>query len=105
MNKFITITLLTLFFPNFAQAFSVKHDFFVTIGIFDASKTEFTYTLNKNNYKIFSKVMTNGFFNTIYPFEAKYTSSGIIKNSQMTTTDYNYESKSKYNSRTKLIIT
>ena len=95
MQKFITILLICLIFPNLSEAITVKHNFFVTVGLFDASKTEFTYTLNKSNYKIASKVMTNGFFNTIYPFEANYITSGTIKNSQMTTIDYNYESKSK----------
>ena len=104
MQKFITILFICLILPSLSQAFSIKHDFFVTVGIFDASKTEFTYTLNKNNYKVASKVMTNGFFNTIYPFEANYISSGVINNSQMTTIDYNYEAKSKFNTRTKTVI-
>ena len=104
MQKFTTILVFCLLFPSLANAFTVKHNFFVTVGIFDASKTEFNYTLNKNNYKISSKIMTNGFFNTIYPFEANYTTSGTIKNSQMTTTDYNYESKSKSKKRSKKVF-
>lgn len=104
MQKFITILLICLIFPNLSEAITVKHNFFVTVGLFDASKTEFTYTLNKNNYKIASKVMTNGFFNTIYPFEANYITSGTIKNSQMTTVDYNYESKSKSKTRRKKVF-
>lgn len=104
MKKFMTILLICLIFPTISEAFSVKHDFFVTIGLFDASKTEFSYTLNKNSYKIASKIMTNGFFNTVYPFEANYTTSGKIANSQMSTIDYNYESKSKYKKRSKQVF-
>lgn len=103
MKKFVTILLFCLIFPCLSQAFSIKHDFFVTVGIFEASKTEFTYTLEKNNYKVASKVMTNGFFNTIYPFEANYTTSGKLEGSQLTTVDYNYEAKSKFNTRTKKV--
>lgn len=103
MQKFITILLVCLLFPRISNAITVNHDFFVTVGIFDASKTEFTYTINKDDYKIASKVMTNGFFNTIYPFEANYITSGKIKNSQMTTVDYNYESKSKSKTRSKKV--
>ena len=103
MQKFVTILFMCLIFPSLSNAFSVKHDLFVTVGIFDASKTEFTYTLNKNDYKIASKIITNGFFNVIYPFEAKYTSSGNISGSKITTSDYSYEAKSKYNSRTKKV--
>ena len=104
MKKFITILFICLILPSLSQAFSVKHNFFVTVGIFDASKTDFTYTLNKDDYQITSKVMTNGFFNAVYPFEANYTTSGIINGSQLTTIDYNYEAKSKYNTRTKKVF-
>ncbi len=103
MQKFVTIFFICLIFPTLSQAFSIKHDFFITVGIFDASKTEFTYTLNNDNYKVASKVMTNGLFNTIYPFEANYVTSGKINASQMTTVDYNYEAKSKFNTRTKKV--
>ena len=104
MQKFITILSVFIIIPSLSHAFSVKHNFFVTVGIFDASKTEFTYSLTENNYKVASKVMTNGFFNTVYPFEANYTSSGTIDKSQMTTADYNYEAKSKYNTRSKKVF-
>ena len=104
MKKFTIVFLICLIFPSLANAFTVKHDFFVTIGLFDACKTEFSYTLNKNNYKISSKITTNGFFNTVYPFEANYITSGTIKNSQMTTIDYNYESKSKSKKRSKKVF-
>jgi hypothetical protein len=104
MKKFTTIFIIYILFPSLAEALTVKHDFFVTVGLFDASKTEFIYSLNKNNYKIASKITTNGFFNTIYPFEAKYVTSGTIKNSQMTTIDYNYESKSRSKKRSKTVF-
>ena len=104
MKKFTIIFLICLIFPSLSKAYTIKHNFFVTVGLFDASKTEFTYSLNKNTYKIASKIMTNGFFNTIYPFEANYITSGTIKNSQMTTIDYNYESKSRTKKRSKKVF-
>ena len=104
MKKIITILLISLIFPSMAKAFTVKHNFFITVGIFDASKTQFSYTLNPHDYKVASKVMTNGFFNAVYPFEANYITSGKIKSSQMVTLDYNYEAKSKFNTRTKKVF-
>ena len=104
MKKFTIVLFFCILFPSLTNAFTIKHNFFVTIGLFDASKTEFSYTLNKNDYKISSKIMTNGFFNTVYPFEANYITSGVIKNSQMTTLDYNYESKSKSKTYSKKVI-
>lgn len=103
MQKFITVLFICLILPSLSQAFSIKHDFFVTVGVFDASKTEFTYTLNKDSYKVASKIMTNGFFNVVFPFEANYKTSGKLSGSQMTTVDYNYEAKSKFNTRTKKV--
>ena len=87
MQKFI-LSLLFFLLPLSANAFTVKHDFFVTVGFFDASKTSFAYTLNQNSYKISSDVKTNGFFDTIYPFQAIYNTTGIITDSQMQTTDF-----------------
>ena len=103
MQKFI-LSLLFFLLPLSANAFTVKHDFFVTVGFFDASKTSFAYTLNQNSYKISSDVKTNGFFDTIYPFQAIYNTTGIITDSQMQTTDYNYTAKSKFNTRTKKVF-
>ena len=103
MKKFI-LTLLIFLTPLSAKAFTVKHDFFVTVGIFDASKTSFSYTLNKDSYKIESDVKTNGFFHTVYPFRATYNTSGTIADSKMNTTDYNYTAKSKFNTRSKKVF-
>ncbi len=103
MKKIILILLISLI-PLSAEAFTVKHDFFVTVGLFDASIATFSYTLNKKSYRISSNVQTNGIFNTIYPFQAIYNTSGTITDSQMQTTDYNYTAKSKFNIRRKKVF-
>lgn len=100
----------TIFFLFFllccgkAHAFSVKHDFFVTVGPFDASKTEFTYTLTPSDYQIKSQISTNGFFNTVYPFKAEYYTAGTISGDKMTTADYSYTSQSRFNTRSKQVF-
>ncbi len=104
MQKFTTFFLIAILLPTVANAFSVKHRFFVTVGAFDASITEFTYELLPSNYKITSNVSTNGFFDSIYPFQATYQTSGKINNDKMITTDYNYQSKSRFKSRGKKVF-
>ena len=105
MKKFtIYFIAVLLLFPTASHAFSVKHDLFVTVGAFDASLTEFTYTLKPDEYKINSNVSTNGFFNTLYPFQAQYNTSGKLVGDKMITTDYNYNSKSRFNTRSKKVF-
>lgn len=104
MKKYITYMAFFVLLPTIAQAFSVKHDFFVTVGAFDASLTEFTYSLTPDDYKITSVVSTNGLFDSIYPFQATYHTSGKISNEQMIATDYNYTSKSRFNTRGKQVF-
>ncbi len=104
MQKITIFFFTCLFWCYDAAAFTVRHDLFVTVGAFDASKTEFTYTLTPDNYQITSSVTTNGFFDTVYPFKAEYHTSGIIKNDNLTTIDYNYTSRSRFNTRTKKVF-
>lgn len=104
MKNFITFFLIIFLFPTITKAFSVKHNFFITIGAFDASLTEFTYTLTPASYKIQSDVSTNGFFDSIYPFQAKYNTSGNIRNNQLITESYSYISKSRFKTRSKQVF-
>ena len=104
MRKITIFFLMFLFLSTDAEAFSVKHDFFVTVGPFDASKTQFTYTLNPGSYRIKSQVATNGFFDTIYPFKAEYRTAGTIEGDKMTTADYSYTSQSRFNTRGKEVF-
>ena len=87
-----------------ASAYSVKHDMFVTVGAFDASKTQFAYTFTPNTYQVKSSIQTNGFFDSIYPFKADYHTSGRIINEKMITDEYSYTSKSRFNTRGKQVI-
>lgn len=104
MPKFTIFFISFMLLSSSAYAFSVTHDFFVTVGPFDASKTEFNYSFGDSSYRVNSKVSTNGFFDTVYPFQAVYDTSGKINRSQMTTTDYNYTSKSRFNTRGKQVF-
>ena len=101
------LNFLCLFFSLWsfsAQAFQVDQHFFVTIGAFDASRTTFTYKFDKNTYEITSNVATNGFFNTLYPFQAIYKTFGKIAQEQLIVQKSNYESKSRFNTRNKQIF-
>ncbi len=100
--KFFLLTLL--FFSTSAQAFTVDHNFLVSIGAFDAAKVNFSYTLNAKDYNINSQVTTNGFFNTLYPFTARYDTSGDIFNDKLISRDYHYTSQSRFKNRSKQVF-
>ena len=104
IQKFSLFFLSALLWSIPAQAFSVTHNFFVTVGVFDASRTDFSYTLTPSAYQITSTVRTNGLFDTLYPFIAEYKTSGKITRGKMITTDYGYISKSRFNTRGKKVF-
>lgn len=87
-----------------AQAFSIKHDFTVFLGPFNASKTSFTYALTPSEYSVNSEVRTAGIFDTLYPFAANYATKGKIIGDTLKTTDYHYDSKSRFNTRSKKLV-
>lgn len=101
-------TLFTLFsllcLCREAGAFSVTHDFTVFIGPFNASQTSFTYALSPDSYAVASKVKTFGLFDTLYPFEARYATTGHIKNGKLETTSYKYQSQSRFTKRKKELV-
>ncbi len=103
--KKILLTLFILFFSTTsALALSVEHSFSVHIGVFDASRTTFHYSLTPNTYKVNSIVSTNGFFNSLYPFKAEYSSQGQINADKLKTQKYYYQSHSRFNTRHKELI-
>jgi len=104
MKKFLLILTLLLGWPAHAGAFSVTHDFTVFIGPFNASKTSFSYALKPNSYAVSSKVQTFGLFDTLYPFEAQYATTGRIVGKELKTTSYKYQSRSRFNKRKKELI-
>ena len=104
MKKTGLILLFSIIFATNALAFSVEHSFNVFLGAFNASKTNFTYSLTPNEYDVKSKVKTFGMFDTLYPFTANYRTCGKIKNNNLETTDYSYESKSRFSTRTKKLV-
>ncbi|MBO5442579.1 MAG: DUF3108 domain-containing protein [Alphaproteobacteria bacterium] len=104
MKKYCLTLLFLSFFAGNAHAFKVKHDFSVFIGPFNASETSFEYAVSPKNYHVKSEVKTFGIFDTLYPFEAQYATTGNIKNNKLETTSYKYKSKSRFNRREKLLI-
>lgn len=104
MKKVWIFALLTTFWTHPAIAFSVTHDFTVLLGPFNASKTSFQYTLTPDSYGVTSEVETAGVFNTLYPFSAQYATAGKIKNGKLETSSYKYQSKSRFNRRSKELI-
>ena len=102
MKKILLITLF--FFSSSAHAFSIKHNFDVHVGAFNASKTSFEYELNKNNYAIKSDVKTFGLFDSLYPFNAEYSTTGKIKNEAFETSSYRYKSQSRFTNRSKELV-
>ncbi len=104
MKKFVLFLLFGLIFAAPAHSTTVEHEFTVIIGPFDASRTMFSYSLNKASYKIESTVRTAGMFNTLYPFRADYMTSGNINNGKLQTRHYYYRSKSRFNRRSKELV-
>lgn len=104
MRRFIiTLGFFLNFIPQ-AGAFSVTHDFNVVLGIFDAARTQFTYELTPQTYRVGSEVVTNGLFDTLYPFKAVYATNGIISDNGFKTQNYKYTSKSRFSKRTKELV-
>lgn len=105
MKKAILILILSLCWVKSAHAFSVMHEFDVFVGKFNASRTNFSYYLSDEEYSVKSNVKTYGMFDTIYPFQAIYSTTGkIIKKEELQTISYKYSAKSRFNRRTKELV-
>lgn len=104
MKKYGLFLLFLLIFGTKAHAFSVNHDFTVFLGPFNASKTNFEYAVSPEDYHVRSTVKTFGMFDTLYPFEAQYATTGKIKNNQLETSSYKYKSKSRFSRREKQLV-
>ena len=101
MKKIIFALIITLFAQE-AQSASVKQDFIVHVGPFDAGRTEFEYDLGANKFSVLSKVSTNGLIDVIYPFTASYQSIGkILKSQKLQTQKYTSLSQSSSTCRSK----
>ncbi len=104
MKKNLLIMLFLLAVAPAAQAMTVTHDFAVRLGVFDASRTRFSYSLTTKDYSVRSTVATNGLFDTLYPFKAEYATTGKIKKDGLETASYKYKSRSRFNSRRKELV-
>ncbi len=104
MKKLCLVGLFSVLFSTSAAAYSVEHEFMVTIGPFEASKTAFTYSLSPDSYEVRSMAETFGVFDALYPFRANYFTSGKIRGQNLITDDYHYVSYSRFNKRTKQLV-
>lgn len=103
MKKFLFFLVILLLTRN-VHAFTLEHEFDVFIGKFNASRTNFTYTLSDKFYELKSDVKTYGTFDTLYPFQAIYSTSGTIDGDVLTTRYYRYTAKSRFNTRAKELV-
>lgn len=104
MRKYAFSLLFLLIFTSPSHAFSVKHDFNVFLGVFNASNTSFTYALTPKEYSVNSQIYTAGVFDTLYPFKAEYATTGKINGSSLETASYKYKSQSRFSKRRKELI-
>lgn len=102
MKKFIFAFFLL--YIKTASAFTIEHEFDVFLGNFNASRTNFSYTLSDSFYELKSDVKTYGTFDTLYPFRGTYSTSGIVKGDVLQTQYYTAMTKSRFNMRTKELI-
>ena len=103
-KKTLYALMFWLFSPQPAASLSVKHHFEVSIGLFDASSADFEYRLDQENYAVYSYIYTRGMFDTLYPFAARYATTGKFSGGKMLTQTYSYNSKSRFSQRTKEVI-
>lgn len=97
--------LILLFFISFnAYGITVKHDFDVSLGIFDACDTQFEYGMSQDKYHIQSNIKTQGTLDLLYPFVAEYQTVGNIKKDKLVTSSYKYKSKGRFSKRSKELI-
>lgn len=104
MKKIALLTFLLLLKAQPAASFTVEHNFTVILGIFNASDTKFSYSLSPKNYAVSSEVKTAGVFDSLYPFQAHYSTTGTIKKNEMETTSYKYQAKSRFSKRSKELV-
>lgn len=105
MKKLLSIILLfLLFIIKNTSAFEVNHELSITLGAFDAGRSSLSYNLTSQSYQVKSSVRTHGFFDTLYPFQANYFTTGKIIKNKLQTTDYRYASESRFNKRTKELV-
>ena len=104
MKKLLFLSVFFCLCAAEAKASGVTHDFTVFIGPFNASRTEFTYSLTPEKYEVRSSVKTAGLFDALYPFKAEYETTGRINGDELETASYKYTSQSRFNRRSKELV-
>lgn len=104
MKKSIILYALFCLFPICAYAHTLKADYAVNIGIFNAAKLSVRYTIDTQSYALETNVATNSLFHALYPFSARYAASGRFVQGALQTADYHYQTQSRAHRRMKRLI-
>ncbi len=104
MKKIYILCCFFCFWTISAQAITINHELKIGIGAFDACRGKFSYSLTPSTYQVSSAIQTAGFFNSLYPFKAEYSTTGKIKKDKLETSSYSYKSQSRFNKRSKELI-
>ena len=104
MKKNIVFYIFFALLPFAVQARTIEAKYDVDIGVFDAAKLEVSYKIEPKSYKIDTTVLTDGIFDTFYPFRAEYQASGRFSGKRAVSADYRYRAKSRSHVRTKKLI-
>ena len=103
MKKLFLLTAFLSALSIRANAATLTQSFDVRIGIFDAAKVNVSYTLGEQ-YTFSSEIKTSGMFDTFYSFNARYNTSGILKDNLFITKEYAQHTKSSSHRRTKKLV-
>lgn len=101
------VFLFLLFFltAQHTNAVELTQKMEVEIGIFDAAEVVLYYSQDLKHFDIKAEVKTLNLFDTLYPFEAQYESSGLIlKKGRLVPELYQTISKTRSHVRTKKIF-
>lgn len=101
MKKTVLILMLYFFIISPLKAYQTKHIATALLGPFNASQADFTYEITPQSYMIETNIKTTGFFNTLYPFTAKYKTTGDRQKNKFITRSYKSDSHSRFNIRKK----
>ncbi len=104
MKKNIVFYIFFALLPFAVQARTIEAKYDVDIGVFDAAKLEVSYKIEPKSYKIDTTVLTDGIFDTFYPFRAEYRASGRFSGKRAVSADYRYRAKSRSHVRTKRLV-
>ena len=104
MKKNIVFYILFALLPFAVQAGTIEAKYDVDIGVFDAAKLDVSYKIEPKAYQLKATVLTDGIFDTFYPFRAEYRASGRFASGRAVSAEYRYRAKSRSHVRTKRLV-